>query len=468
MSTQTNPTAASPRDTATLDALSAAGGLADLLASSAQSDTVTDWQPPSKTSPLPFPPPPPEPETLKVAGLTDAEVEALALKALLHQGASAGADVAARICLPGGIVRELLDRLRDELLISIKTSVGIHDYCYELTEAGFQRARRLAEQCSYADAAPVTLAAYETAIRRQSIRSTKFRLADLRHALADMTLSESLVSQFAQAINDGLGMFLFGSPGNGKTTLAERISGSFGQHIWMPRMIGIGGDLIRLFDPSCHQEVEAPQLASMKYDRRWVLIRRPTVVVGGELTLEQLDTSYNKASGISEAPVQLKANGGTLLIDDFGRQRASSTDILNRLIVPLEKQFDFLNLASGRQIQTPFELLFILSTNLEPKHLVDEAFLRRIPYKIEVQDPTEEQFRTLLVTLVEKMGYALEDGALDHLIQEHYKTAHRSLRFCHPRDLLRQVKNYCEVHELPKVVTPDTLGVAVQNYFSGL
>lgn len=427
-----------------------------------------EWRPPADSGPLPFPPPPPEPESLERAGLSEAEVEALVLKTLLHAGAFTGGQVAAHVCLPRVLISELLDRLRDELLIAIKSSAGVHDYIYQLTEAGFARARRHAEQCNYAAAAPVSLAAYGHAIRRQSIQKATFRLADLERSVADMTLSPEFLSQVGQAINDGRGMFLYGSPGNGKTTLAERISSAFGQHLWMPRMIGVGGDLIRLFDPSCHEEVDAPQLQTMRYDRRWVLIKRPTVVVGGELMMEQLDASYNPASGISEAPVQLKANGGALLIDDFGRQRVSSTDILNRLIVPLEKQFDFLNLASGRQIQTPFELLFILSTNLEPKHLVDEAFLRRIPYKIEVQDPTEKQFRDLFQSLAQKMGYRLGDETINGLIDEHYRRAQRPLRFCQPRDLLRQVKNYCEVHQLPQEVTPQTLGVAVRNYFAGL
>ena len=426
------------------------------------------WQPPTDSRQHSFPPPPPEPDDLQRAGLTDADVESLVLKTLMQLGACPGAQVAAQICLPRRLVAEVLDRLREELMIAIKSSAGVHDYIYQLTEAGFARARRFAEQCQYASSAPVPLAAYETAIRRQSIQHVSLRLAQLEQAFANMTLSPEFVSQVAQAINDGRGMFLYGSPGNGKTTLAEQICDAFGQYLWIPRMIGVGGDLVRLFDPSCHEEVQLPQLEATPYDRRWVLIRRPTVVVGGELTLEQLDTSYNAASGISEAPVQLKANGGALLIDDFGRQRVSSTDILNRLIVPLEKQFDFLNLASGRQIQTPFDLLFILSTNLEPKQLVDEAFLRRIPYKIEVQDPSEEQFRALFYTLAGKMGYELADGTLDTLIREHYTREKRPLRFCHPRDLLRQVKNYCEVHELPRQVTPETLAVAVKNYFAGL
>ena len=456
-------TEAATADMLTLEALVGAGD----PSASAAADAAS-WRPPTDSNPLPFPPPPPEPSSLARAGLDESQVESLVLKALLRTGACTGSQVASRIRLPRAIVSELLDRLRDELLIAIKASSGVHDYIYQLTEAGHTRAKQHAEACNYSGAAPVPLAAYASAIGRQSIQKASFRLADLERTVADLTLSPDFISQIGQAMNDGRGLFLYGSPGNGKTTIAERMSSAFGQFLWIPRMIGVDGDLIRLFDPSCHEEVDSPQLAAMKYDRRWVLIKRPTVVVGGELTLDQLDAKFHPESGISEAPVQLKANGGALLIDDFGRQRASSTEILNRLIVPLEKQFDFLNLASGRQVQTPFELLFILSTNLEPKHLVDEAFLRRIPYKIEVQDPTDEQFRSLLVSLAEKMGYTLDDATLDSAISEHFVQAGRAKRFCHPRDLLRQVKNYCEVHMLPQEVTPAAFAVAVGNYFSGL
>lgn len=414
-----------------------------------------------------FPPPPPEPESLEQAGLTDSDVEALVLKTLIQSGNCSGAQIGEQICLPRVLVSDILNRLRDELLIGIKSSVGMNDYLYQITEAGFQRGRQYLAQCNYSGAAPVPVAAYERAVRGQSIQQTPMRLKQLSDSLADLTFRPEFISQIAQAINDGRGMFLFGPPGNGKTTIAERLCDAFGQYIWIPRMIGVGGDLIRLYDASCHELADAPQLATMRYDRRWVLVRRPTVVVGGELQLDQLDARYVEAAGITEAPVQLKANGGALVIDDFGRQRASSTEILNRLIVPLEKQFDFLNLASGRQVQTPFDMLFVLSTNLEPKQLVDEAFLRRIPYKIEVNSPRRDEFEKLFEHTAGKLGYQLEPGVTAHLIDTHYQ-GDREMRFCHPRDLLRQVKNFCEVHELPAVVTQQGIDQAVQNYFAGL
>lgn len=414
------------------------------------------------------PPLPREPRTLAETGISESEIDALVLKNLLQLGNSTGSQVSAELCLPRVIVTEVLERLRDELLVAIKGASGVGDYLYQLTEAGFARARQYTARSNYSGAAPVPLASYQLAIEHQSIKNSKLKLQQLAAAFGDLKLKPKLLSRIAQAINDGRGMFLFGNPGNGKTTIAERICDAFGQHLWIPRMITIGGDLIRLYDPSCHELVELPEHREMQYDRRWVLIRRPTVVVGGELTLEQLDTSYNSATGISEAPVHLKANGGALVIDDFGRQRVSSTDILNRLIVPLEKHFDFLNLASGRQIQVPFDMLFVLSTNLEPKELVDEAFLRRIPYKIEVDDPTQQEFCNLFAILAQKSSFECSPDVVQYLLTEHFSGSNRPIRFCQPRDLLRQIKNYCEVHELPRVITKECMDVAVENYFASL
>lgn len=424
---------------------------------------------PQAAAPAPkLPPAPREPRSLAEAGLSESELEALVLKHLLHHGNSTGGQTAASLGLPRNLVNEALERLRDELLVAIKQAAGVGDYLFQLSEAGFARAKQHAEQSNYVGAAPVPLASYQAAIRHQSIQNTKLCPEQLAAAFADLKLSPKILSRIAQAINDGRGMFLYGNPGNGKTTIAERICDAFGEYLWIPRMVHVGGDLIRLYDPSCHQPVDISHLDGQGYDRRWVLIRRPTVVVGGELTLEQLDTSFNPASGISEAPVHMKANGGALVIDDFGRQRVSSTDILNRLIVPLEKHFDFLNLASGRQIQVPFDMLFVLSTNLEPRELVDEAFLRRIPYKIEVADPTEEEFRTLFAVLAQKAGFTCPAASIEYLVTEHFSKTQRPLRFCQPRDLLRQIKNFCEVHDLPLEVNTDCVDVAVENYFASL
>ncbi|QDU89970.1 hypothetical protein Pla175_33680 [Pirellulimonas nuda] len=413
-------------------------------------------------------PSPPEPQSLEQAGVSDSELESMLLKSLLHEGAASGAALADGVCLPTALVRETLSALRDELLIGIKSASGLHDYVYQLTELGHARAKQHRERCAFIGSAPVPIAVYQRAMERQSIKQCGLSLAAMRRALADLSIKPSLVSRLCQAVNDGGGMFLFGKPGNGKTTVAERLCDAFGQYLWIPQMVSVGGDLIRVFDPVCHQRVELPANAAQRYDRRWVLVRRPTVVVGGELTLEQLEANYQPTQGVNEAPIQMKSTGGALLIDDFGRQRAGCDAILNRLIVPLEKGFDYLSLASGRQVRTPFDTLFILSTNLEPSDLVDEAFLRRIPYKIEVYDPEEGEFRALFEKTAAAAGFDIAPGAVDWLLETAYRQTGRELRYCHPRDLLRQVRTYATVHELPRQVNEQTLGVAIENYFATL
>ena len=415
-----------------------------------------------------LPPAPPEPATLQEAGLQEGMVESLVLKTLLQMATASGGQLARHVCLSRQIMSDTLTRFRDDLLVTIKGQSGGNDYVYQLTDAGRTRARQFAELANYADAAPVPLDAYYTAIRRQTVGNTQLGIEDLRRAFGDLTLGDDLLSLVAQALTDGRGLFLYGSPGNGKTTLAELLCKAFGKYLWIPRTVCVGTDIIRLFDASCHEPVEAPELEHARFDRRWVLIKRPTVIVGGELTLDQLEPSYHAASGVSEAPVQMKANGGALVIDDFGRQRVSSTDLLNRLIVPLEKQFDYLSLPSGRQARIPFEMLFVLSTNLEPSELVDEAFLRRIPYKVEVNDPTVEQFHELFGVFAKKLNLQSVPGIVEWLLKEHYAPVNRPMRFCHPRDLLRQVKNFCAVHKLPPVANPESLNAAIKNYFAGL
>jgi hypothetical protein len=213
-------------------------------------------------------------------------------------------------------------------------------------------------------------------------------------------------------------------------------------------------------------EGQAGLLNNRKVDSRWIRIRRPTIAVGGELTMDNLEVTLNTATGISEAPMQMKSNCGTLVIDDFGRQRMSTDELLNRWIVPLEKRYDYLNLASGKKIQVPFDQLIVFSTNLEPKELVDDAFLRRIPYKIEVIDPTEEEFRQLFVMMCPKFGFEYREDAVNYVIDKHYHQVHRPLRCCQPRDLLLQIRNYCAFHNVPLELKNEYFDFAVENYFA--
>jgi len=414
---------------------------------------------------------PKEPETLEEAELTAVEVESLVLKYLLNCGYTSGRHVADQIKLPFSIVSPVLSALKSQLLVTYRDTAPMSDYVYELTDTGLVRARQRYERCTFFGAAPVRLTQYVASVNAQSIENAKPRVSDLRRAFEELQLPPAVISQIGQAVTAGRSMFLYGSPGNGKTSIAERVIRSVSNYVWIPRTITVTDEIIRLFDPSAHEEVpwenddfeNAPRV-----DRRWVRVKRPTVVAGGELTLEMLECNFNAATGIIEAPLQLKSNGGALVIDDFGRQRISTTELLNRWIVPLEKGYDYLVLPSGRHIQVPFAQLLVFSTNLDPRHIVDEAFLRRIPYKIEVFDPSEEEFRQLFVRSAEKQGFQCEEGVIEYLLDKHYRKKERPLRFCHARDLLLQVKHLCEFHECDRVLTRTTIDVAAYNYFAGL
>jgi len=412
---------------------------------------------------------PEAPETLVEAGLSESELGALILKYLLSNAAASGATISRGLALPFPIVAKHMKLLKAEQLVAIKSASQLQDLVYELTPQGKEQAHSHLDRCTYCGAAPVPLDQYTKGVNAQSLSRCPPTFRDLERAFADITLSDEMLRRLARAIYHGKGLFLHGLPGNGKTSMAERVTKAYGQTIWIPRMISAFGEIIQLYDPSLHVEVPLTSGKSIaqgrQIDRRWVRIRRPTIVVGGELTLENLEITFRKESGLSEAPIQLKSNCGTLVIDDFGRQRVSPADLLNRWIVPLEKRYDFLNLKSGRKIRVPFEQFVVFSTNLEPKDLVDEAFLRRIPYKIEAKDPSEEQFRGLFLSTAQRMNVAVSGDALEHLLAQHYRSSGRSFRFCHPRDLLHQVCVYCALQGTAPVMTQQAIDAAAGDYF---
>ncbi len=413
---------------------------------------------------------PEEPPTFHAAGLTDSEVEALILKYLLGRGDAAGRDVADQLKLPFVLIDESLRQLKNDQLIAYKGSAMMNDYVCTLSDLGRERARRLAEHCTYFGAAPVSLEDYIASVKAQSLDRQHPCEERLKHAFEDLLINPKMLSRLGPAINSGRGMFLYGYPGNGKTSIAERVTRAFGRYIWIPRAISIDGEIMRVFDPMNHVEAPSEKNAGLldqsKVDKRWVRVERPTIVAGGELTMENLEVAFNTSTGICEAPLQLKSNCGTLVIDDFGRQRISIDELLNRWIVPLETRYDYLNFPNGKKIRVPFDQLIVFSTNLEPKDLVDEAFLRRIAYKIEVVDPNENEFRQLFRIMCPKTGFQYDESVITYLIETHYKQPGRSFRCCHPRDLLMQVRNHCLYQKSPLVLSNEAFDFAAENYFA--
>jgi len=413
------------------------------------------------------------PQSLREAGVGSEVVSRIILKLLAARGAVTGRGIASHLRLSFRLVEANLNEMRKEHYVALKGEAIAGDYTYLITEKGLSRAAELSRECTYFGSAPVPLNQYVDGITKQSVAGVPVRSRDLKQAFSDLLLDPNLLHKLGPAINSGRGLFLFGEPGNGKTSVAERVSRAFGTTMWIPRALGIDGQIIRVFDPSIHEAVtETPEgeeeLDPTEVDQRWIRIYRPTVIAGGELTTSELEVSQDPGSKICEAPLQLKSNGGVLLIDDFGRQRMPVDELLNQWIVPLEKRYDLLNLPNGKKVQVPFDQLVIFSTNLEPRDLVDDAFLRRIPYKIEVPNPTPQMFHQLFQIMCKHIGIEYRADAINYLINEHYIKVDRSPKACHPRDLLLQIRNFCTFHEQPMALTKDSIDFAVSCYFSVL
>ena len=409
------------------------------------------------------------PRSLEDTGLSATLVESLILKHLAIVGCNSGRGIAHHVCLPFALVDSLLQDLRNRQIITHTGSAPLNDYRYVLSEQGRLRAETYMAACAYVGPAPVPLINYVLSVEAQTIRAETPRRQHLEAAFADILVGPQLFASLGPAVNSGAGLFLYGPPGNGKSTLAKRITKCFGQAIWIPHVIVEDNQLIKLYDAAYHRPAKDDEnelVKAAEYDRRWIKVRRPTVIVGGELTMEALEIRYDPNSKTSEAPIQLKSNCGCLLIDDFGRQRVEPLELLNRWIIPLESRIDFLTLSTGKKIQVPFEQLIIFSTNLEPSDLVDEAFLRRIPYKIEITDASEEEFHRLFQLYAASFQCECRQDVVDYLIRKHYRPVGRPMRRCHPRDLLEQIRNYCVYHDLRMEMRPEYFEHVINCYFT--
>jgi predicted ATPase with chaperone activity len=430
---------------------------------------------PVNTTPF-FPPPITK---LDDTGLSLLWLQDLALKILYYQGYLSGFKIAEEIALPfAGIVDLILESLKREKLIEVKSSqmgLGEGSYQYAITGAGIQRAREALERSQYAGPAPVPIAKYNESIRRQSRGRVAITSRSMRQILSQLVLSESIFQRLGPALNSGTSIFLYGPPGDGKTSVAKAFGNLvLSQTMYIPYALYLDGQIVKLYDSGNHQlasETEAQAngtgglRAGSRRDSRWVKIRRPFVITGGELTLEGLDLVFDDVHKFYEAPFQVKANGGILLIDDFGRQQFRPRDLLNRWIVPLENRVDYLTLHTGRKVDIPFDVLVVFSTNLPPRDLVDEAFLRRLRHKIEISDPSYEEYREIFMRISQHKGVQYSDQGLAYLLQEWYIKRNRKLRASHPRDLCDQILDIARYLSTEPVMSKEMIDRASNAYF---
>lgn len=410
---------------------------------------------------------PPAPSTIEETGLNRTFLTEHFLRILYNKGRATGRDIAEAMRLFYAIVEQIIVDLRNIEQVDIIGQRGYGDINYEyiLTPRGQEAAQAALAKTQYSGPAPVTVDRWIESVKAQTVKSVRVTRKNIRDAFDGLVIDESILNMVGPAVNSGSSVMLFGYPGNGKTTIAERITHLMGDDVFIPYTIYADGAIIKMYDSIVHEAPRYQLPDDAEYDKRWVRISRPVVVVGGELTLEQLNLIYNDTSKIYEAPFQMKANCGIFLIDDFGRQQVRVFDLLNRWIVPLEKRYDYLNTVTGQKIQIPFDQLIMFSTNLDPKDLGDDALLRRIKFKFEIIDPTEDQWREIwkIMCKVRKVPY--DERGIDYLVAKWYTPDERPFRMCQPRDILDQMISIAKYNMETPSLSADLLDAACLTYF---
>jgi predicted ATPase with chaperone activity len=422
---------------------------------------------------------PPAIQKISDTGLSQLWLQDLALKILYFQGYMSGFKIAEAMTLPfAGVTDQILEALKREKFVEVRSSqmgLGEGAYQYAITGAGIARAREALERSQYAGPAPVPIDVYNQSIRHQNQGRMTITSRLLRQALAQLVLSEATFQRIGPAVNSGTSIFIYGPPGNGKTSVARAVGKMIlSTSMYIPHAVYIDGQVVKLYDSVNHKRAPEKDDSSSgtgslrtgkRRDPRWVRIRRPFIVTGGELTLDGLDLVFDDVNKFYEAPFQVKANGGILLIDDFGRQLVRPRDLLNRWIVPLENRIDYLTLHTGRKVEVPFDVLVVFSTNLPPKDLVDEAFLRRLRHKIEIGDPSYEEYREIFKRVAKGKGVQYSDQGLAYLLQEWYVKRARKLRASHPRDICDQIIDIANFMSLEPAMSTDLINRAAEAYF---
>jgi len=398
------------------------------------------------------------------AGISPEVLRDLALKAAYAVPHFTTESAARQLCLPQGLVGELLEQMRNDQLLDILGSAGPFGFRYAISGRGRERAARLLEVSGYIGPAPVSLEAYTAMIEWQFARAPEVTREHIAASLSELVLPEGDALLAGLAASSGRSLFVFGPPGNGKTTLGRLIHGALRGDIWIPHCIAIDENIIRVYDPQSHQAVQVPVEQPWTIDQRWVRIRRPLIVGGSEMTLKSFDLIYSPSLRYYEAPLHMKANGGLFLIDDFGRQHVDPHELLNRWIIPLENRIDYLTLHTGQKIQIPFLQSLIIATNLDPAAVTDPAFLRRMGYRLCLGQPTPDRYSQIFERYANGQGMSIPPGLVERLLGR-YAAEGRELRGCEPRDLIERARDICRFTGRPLELDDGVMTLAWTGYF---